>query len=182
MEGSSPDTHRERLVKMKQMGGGSTVGGGVRPRRDDEDWQNGFGSTRESSWWCWIGPAANGRNELATSTCRQPAPTCSRRGLEATVLHHGRRARDTRPRLLVVHRGAAALHGRRVHDGTLQARRRRPEGQGTMGRCEQPLCAAFPGRLWWHRLAPLWPCLVKKKGALEAEGRRCCAWRDASCG
>ncbi|KAG2651758.1 hypothetical protein PVAP13_1NG457190 [Panicum virgatum] len=20
----------------------------------------------------------------------------------------------------------------------------------------RPLCCAFPGRLWWHRLAPLW--------------------------
>ena len=27
----------------------------------------------------------------------------------------------------------------------------------------RPLCGVFPGRLWWHRLAPLWPCLVKKK-------------------
>ena len=27
----------------------------------------------------------------------------------------------------------------------------------------RPLCGTFPGRLWWHRLASLWPCLVKKK-------------------
>ena len=29
----------------------------------------------------------------------------------------------------------------------------------------RPLYGVFPDRLWWHRLAHLWPCLVRKKKA-----------------
>ena len=35
-----------------EMAGGSSMSGGVRRCRVDEDRQNGFVSTRGSSWWC----------------------------------------------------------------------------------------------------------------------------------